>query len=179
MIHIDRHIKLSLMLGLSGISYTSSAEVEAMSRQGFIIKNEQQIEAPATDVWHALTQQVDAWWPKDHSWWEGKLTIDAVAGGCFCETAGNNSAQHMRITYVDTNTLLRMTGGLGPLQGLGLNGALTWQFTEQSSHTTVTLTYRVHGFYPDGFERLAPVVDKVQAMQLLELKNYVSAGATD
>ncbi|WP_232364938.1 SRPBCC family protein [Salinimonas marina] len=150
-----------------------------MSSQGFIIKNQQQIEASATDVWHALTGQVDAWWPKDHSWWQGKLTIEAVAGGCFCETAGGNSAQHMRITYVEPGTLLRMTGGLGPLQGLGLYGALDWQLTGQASHTMVTLTYRVHGYYPDGFDGLAPVVDKVQGMQLLTLKKFVDSGAID
>ena len=42
--------------------------------------------------------------------------------------SGARSAEHMRIGFVDPGVQLRMLGGLGPLQGMGLHGALDWMF---------------------------------------------------
>jgi hypothetical protein len=99
--------------------------------------------------------------------------MDAVVGGCFCEKMANNSAEHMRISYVETNKLLRMTGGLGPLQGMGMYGSLDWIFSEANDNTIVTLRYSVQGINPEGFEQLAPIVDKVQLLQLKALVDFI------
>ena len=63
---------------------------------------------------------------EDHTWWgrASRLSIDARAGGCFCEIAGKRQAQHMQVVFADPGKLLRMSGGLGPLQGMGLSGVL-------------------------------------------------------
>jgi len=68
-----------------------------------------------------------------------------------------------------------MTGGLGPLQGLGMYGALDWVFVSNDQGTEVTMTYRVNGINPDGFDQLAPVVDQVQGLQLGGLKTLLDA----
>lgn len=153
------------------------ADVLYIVDTGFAVENKVQIEQPTGHVWRTLVQQVDQWWPKDHSWWEGTFTIDSHAGGCFCERHGEKSAQHMIISLVDPGVLLRMTGGLGPLQGLGLSGTLDWQLApeeDNSQITTVTLTYRVNGYMPGGFAGLAPVVDQVQALQLGGLQTLLT-----
>ncbi|MFC3092879.1 SRPBCC family protein [Alteromonas sediminis] len=147
-----------------------------ISEQGFVVKNEVETHADPHLVWQALVNDVDRWWPKDHSWWgkEGTFSIEPNAGGCFCESAPNNrSAEHMRITFVEPNKLLRMTGGLGPLQSMGMYGALDWTFSREDDKTTITLTYTVQGFNAEGFEKLAPVVAKVQGQQLQGLKTFV------
>ena len=54
----------------------------------------------------------------------------------------------MRISFVEPNKLLRMSGGLGPLQGMGLYGALDWQFSRVDNMTQVLLTYKVSGIKP-------------------------------
>ena len=151
------------------------AEVLYIAEGGFALENRVQINQPADIVWQALVSQVDSWWPKDHSWWGGTFRIDTQAGGCFCERSGERSVQHMMIAMVDPGNLLRMTGGLGPLQGLGLAGALDWQLVPDDSDsqiTHVTLTYRVNGHMPGGFEQLAPIVDQVQGLQLGGLQRY-------
>ncbi|WP_414827637.1 SRPBCC domain-containing protein [Alteromonas sp. H39] len=151
------------------------AEVTHASASGFIIENSQVTSADPQSTWRALVSDVDKWWPKDHSWWQGTFTIDTSAGGCFCERAGDNSAEHMRISLVNSPTTLIMTGGLGPLQGMGVNGALTWKLIPEGSGTRVTLTYKVHGYAPpDGFVDFAPVVDQVQSLQLGGLITYLS-----
>ena len=150
-------------------------QVIAVSDRGFIVENKVHIDAPADEVWTALINDIDKWWPKSHSWWgeEGKFTLQANAGGCFCEVAGNRSAQHMQVVFVDPQKVLRMTGGLGPLQGMGVFGSLDWVFESVPGGTQITLTYRVQGFTPDGFSELAPVVAEVQGLQLQGLANYL------
>ncbi|ALO45474.1 hypothetical protein [Pseudohongiella spirulinae] len=161
------------------VPFTNSwvrAEVLYTADAGFAVENKVQIQQSVDVVWQALVNDVDAWWPKDHSWWAGTFSIDPHAGGCFCERSGERSVQHMAISMVDPGKLLRMTGGLGPLQGLGLSGALDWQIVPDEADpqlTEVTLTYRVNGYTPGGFGQLAPVVDQVQGLQLGGLKSYL------
>ncbi len=170
---------LSIVAGaLLCTSHASHAEVISNSAYGFTIENRITIPQPANNVWHSLVSDVDKWWPKDHTWWgeKSKLSIEAKAGGCFCEHAQamGNSAEHMRVTHVDKHKLLRMTGGLGPLQGMGIHGALDWQLEAiDKTQTRVTLRYQANGYMPEQFEQFVPIVDKVQAIQLQGLGKYL------
>ena len=154
-------------------SIYAEPEVLHTSEHGFIVVNKQVIKADKMVVWQALVDDVDSWWPKDHSWWKGTFSIDKYAGGCFCERSGDRSAEHMRISFVDPGNTLRMTGGLGPLQKMGMYGALDWQFDQTEKETTVTLSYAVSGVSQSGYESLAPIVAKVQGQQLEALVNYL------
>ena len=145
------------------------AEVKDSSPQGFTLENSVVVAASADEAWGALVDEVDAWWPRDHTWW-GKastLVIEPRTGGCFCETAGDRQAQHLAVTFADPGKLLRMTGGLGPLQGMGLDGALEFRLAPaDGGGTRITLWYRVGGYTPDDLSKFAPIVDRVQALQL-------------
>ena len=85
----------------------------------------------------------------------------------------------MRISFVDPEKLLRMTGGLGPLQGMGMYGSLDWVIEELSGKTHITLTYSVTGVNPNGYEALAPIVGKVQGQQLGQLAAFSTAKTQD
>jgi hypothetical protein len=80
----------------------------------------------------------------------------------------------MRISFVEPKKSLRMTGGLSPLQGMGVYGSLDWMISRQGDVTKITLTYSVTGINKDRFDKLAPIVDKVQETQLNHLKVFVS-----
>ena len=149
------------------------AVVKDASASGFTIENSADVAVDAATAWRVLVGDVDSWWPKDHTWWgqASRLTIDARAGGCFCETAGNRQAQHMQVTFADPNRLLRMSGGLGPLQGMGLSGILEFRLTAIDSGTRIVLWYRAGGYTPDDLSKFAAVVDGVQALQLGGLVN--------
>ena len=168
-----KHIILPLCLCVS-VDLLAAPKVLHVADYGFAVENTATINATKSAVWKALTEEVDNWWPKDHTWWgaQGTLSIDTHAGGCFCEISGVKSAEHMRISFVEPSKLLRMTGGLGPLQGMGLHGALDWQLSEKDGVTKVTLTYRVSGYSPEGYEKLAPIVAQVQGLQLQGLVDY-------
>lgn len=170
-----------VVLVLASLCHTAPAAVKDATAGGFTVENAEVVPVDADTAWKALVQDVDRWWPKDHSWWgqASKLSIDARAGGCFCEIAGARQAQHMTVTFVDPGKTLRMIGGLGPLQGMGLSGALEFRLAPvDGGGTRVTLFYRAGGYSPDDIGKFAPVVDKVQAQQLGGLAAYLRKSAS-
>lgn len=169
------------VLVLASLCHTALAAVKDATAGGFTVENTEVVPVDADTAWKALVQDVDRWWPKDHSWWgqASKLSIDPRAGGCFCEIAGARQAQHMTVTFVDPGKTLRMIGGLGPLQGMGLSGALEFRLAPaDGGGTRVTLFYRAGGYSPDDIGKFAPVVDKVQAQQLGGLAAYLRKSAS-
>lgn len=156
------------LISITLITSTAKAAVKDASASGFTVENSVDVPVDTATAWKVLVGGVDSWWPKDHTWWgrASALSIDARAGGCFCEKAGNQQAQHMQVVFVDPNRLLRMSGGLGPLQGMGLFGVLEWRMTPIDGGTHIVLWYRAGGYTPDDLSKFAPVVDRVQALQL-------------
>jgi hypothetical protein len=66
-----------------------------------------------------------------------------------------------------------MFGAMGPLQASGVAGSLTWEFAPEGTGTRVDLVYVVGGYHPGGFEKIAPVTDKVLGEMLGRLKAYI------
>src|ERR1700704_6205463 len=107
-----------LILGSSA----AFADVVDSAPNGFTVKVAADAAAPAARVYQALTQQIASWWDKAHTWSGNAayLSIDARPGGCFCEKLPNGGVQHMTVLYADPGKLLRLSGGLGPLQDLAV-----------------------------------------------------------
>lgn len=157
------------------------AEVKDRDAHGFTIENSQWVAVAPGTAWRALIGQVGLWWPADHTWWgnPAKLSIEPHAGGCFCEIDGERQARHMAVVFVEPDKLLRMTGGLGPLQGMGLDGAMEFRLAAERGGTRITLWYRAGGYVPgDDLAALVPVVDRVQAAQLSGLSEFLRSGVS-
>lgn len=156
----------------------AAARVLDSSAAGFTVENTAIVPVDAKAAWDGLVKHVDQWWPKDHSWFgkDGKFSIDARAGGCFCEVAGARQAQHMAIAFVDPAHLLRMVGGLGPLQGMGLSGTMDWTLEPVEGGTRITLHYVAGGYTTTDLARFVPIVDQVQGLQLGGLAGFLSKG---
>jgi uncharacterized protein YndB with AHSA1/START domain len=166
-----------LVLATAG---AARAEVKDAMASGFTVVNAIRVPVDRMKAWKALVDDVDRWWPKDHTWWgtQSVLSIEPRAGGCFCERHGEQQAQHLLVTLVDPGKLLRLTGGLGPLQGMGLNGVLEFRLAPaDGGGTVITMYYRAGGYAPDDLSKLAPVVDKVQALQIGGLARLLGGGA--
>lgn len=163
-------IRLSVILAVCAVAAPASAEV-TLSDTGFTATNSAAVSARPADVWAALTNPA-LYWNPDHSWFgdASGFSLDPVAGGCFCESnASGGSVEHMRVVMVQPNRTLRLSGALGPLQGEGLAGALTWQLEEIEGGTRISQTYAVGGHMQFDREELAPVVDGVVREQLERL----------
>lgn len=178
---MHRSIRAVAMVAALGACGIAQATVKDSSASGFTVENVEVVPVDADTAWKALVHDVDRWWPKDHSWWgqASKLSIDARAGGCFCEMAGAQQAQHMAVSFVDPGKTLRLLGGLGPLQGMGVHGALEFRLApDDGGGTRITMSYRAGGYSPDDLGKFAPVVDKVQAQQLRGLADFLRKGAS-
>lgn len=169
-----------LPLALAALAFAlaspaAHAEVRDTAPNGFTLENSQWVPAPPDVAWRAFVDDVGQWWPADHTWWgdASRLSISEKAGGCFCETDGPRQAWHMSVSFVEPGKLMRMTGGLGPLQGMGIGGALEWRFVPENDGTRITLWYRAGGYTPDDLGQFAPVVDRVQSLQLGGLAEHL------
>jgi len=152
-----------------------SAAVVAVSPSGFVIRHETSVAAPPAQVYETITR-IGSWWSPRHTYSHdaANLSLDAHAGGCFCERLPNGgSIEHMRVLYVAPGKTIRMSGALGPLQAHGLAGSLTWNLAPAGEGTTLTVTYSVGGFMEGGFEKMAPGVDGMWAEQVQRLKGYI------
>lgn len=149
-----------------------------MSAAGFTTRTV--ITVPGTpDAAYKAVVNVAAWWNKDHTYSgdSGQMSIAATPGGCFCEKLPGGGVQHGTVALAWPGQTLRIIGSLGPLQEMGVAGAMTWQFDTDPSGTRITFTYVVGGNPTMPFEKLAPLVDSVLALQMNGLRAYVEKTA--
>lgn len=156
----------------------AEAGVVSVGQGGFIVAREVQVGAAPERVYRSYVEDYGRWWHPSHSWSGDalNLTLEARPGGCLCERWAGGAAQHMGVGYVEPGKVLRLVGGLGPLQQLGLSGTLNLHFEAADAGTLLKLEYRVAGFDPAGFDKLAPLVDSVLGEALGRLKSYVETG---
>ena len=152
------------------------ADVVQATPAGFEIDQTVMIDAPIAKTWIAL-RSPQKWWSKDHTYSDdsANLYLDAQATGCFCEKLpnGQGSVEHAHILYVAPGRMIRMVGSLGPLQAEAVTGTLTFKLEPDGKNATrLSLTYIVGGYVRVGADTLAPKVDEVLALQMVNLKAY-------
>ncbi len=154
----------------------SYAEVISSDNHGFTIELSRIVNVSKTKAYQQFIN-VNEWWNSDHTWFGSaqSMYIEPLVGGCFCEKNGEKQALHMTISYVDPDNEMRMVGGLGPLQMLGITGGMSWKFESTTNgnsqnvnqqQTKITFRYQVTGYMSEGLDTLSPIVDKVQSLQL-------------
>ncbi|MDH3532161.1 MAG: SRPBCC domain-containing protein [Gammaproteobacteria bacterium] len=146
---------------------------------GFSLAHETIVDASRAEVWDAAVTGIGQWWDDDHtiSGDAAALRIDAVPQGCFCEALGEaGGIVHLTVTFVNPRIMLRMTGGLGPLGLLGVNGNMLWEFFDTDDGTRVRISYAVGGYHSQGLDSIAGSVDAVIGEALQRLKAFAETG---
>src|ERR1700757_3320572 len=144
-------------LALVVLSGTPAQSAPQITPNGFLVKFEVSINAPAAKVYEALIGQIGLWWNPEHTYSHDakNLSIDPRPGGCFCEKLPNGGGiEHLHVVYIAPNETVRFSEALGPLQASGLAGSMTWKLTGAAEDTRVELSYSVGGFIPGGFEKI-------------------------
>lgn len=154
---------------------TLRAQVIDSSAHGFTVRSTVVVEGSAMQAYQKFVKDVGKWWDPAHTY-SGKgsnLSMDARLGGYFSEKLpGGGFVEHLRIVYADPGNMLRMSGGLGPLQQLGAAGAMTVAFVEKDAKTEVTMTYAAGGFMKEGLGSIAGIVNSVLSLQLNRFQAY-------
>ena len=168
-------------MGLAGLliaAAPAAADVVDSAANGFTVKIAVETSATASRAFAAIVN-VAGWWDPEHTW-SGKainLSLDASAGGCFCEQLTNGgSVRHLTVVYVDPNKLLRLNGGLGPMQDMAVAGSLSFAVTEAMGKSTVTMTYKVGGYLPGGLDAMAKPSDGMLTGAMQRLKRFIDTG---
>jgi hypothetical protein len=157
------------MLCCALLPAAAPAAVLASGPGGFVVRVEALYPGEPADAWRRLVRPQD-WWDAAHTYSQDakRLTLELRPGGCWCERLDDGGfVRHMEVVYVAPRALLRLYGGLGPLQRMGAAGALSFTLkAEPSGGTRVVAEYAVAGYAPAGLTEIAGAVDQVLAAQL-------------
>jgi hypothetical protein len=173
---------ITFAAGYLAFASPAFADVKASSDTGFNVVHIASVKASPDEIWKRLIAPKD-WWNKSHSW-SGSTDgfyIDAQANGCFCElfqekgadgkvkTVG--SVEHMRVIFAQPGKVLRMQGGLGPLQSEAVTGTLTvaMEPSKDGQATKISFSYVVGGYMRYKVSEIAPAVDTVLGDQFRRL----------
>lgn len=169
------------------LSSTLRAEVKDASSTGFHVSHTIEVELGPEESYARFVKDFSTWYDASHSYsGEGKnLSLD-FEKACFLEKLPDGGfVRHMEIVYHQPGKMLRLTGGLGPLQGMGVAGALTFSFepnakegaeeTGEKHGTKVVMTYNVSGADFLQLNHVAAPVDQVLTSQLERFQSHCAA----
>lgn len=164
-----------LMSAAPGFLSCCDAEVIGAAPHGFRIETVKQISGSRDRVYRAIVDEIGLWWHADHTYSgdSRNLYLEAAPKGWFGEKLSDGFVRHMEVVSVRRGTAIRMTGGLGPLQEMGVSGTLSILLDSDGSDTRLKLAYAVSGYSPQGLAELAPLVDSVLNSQLKALARHV------
>lgn len=172
--------KMLAAVPLALLASPACAEVVASSEAGFVIRLTEEVTASPQESWKMLLTPGE-WWSSEHTYSGDamNLYLDAQATGCFCEKLPrpkdapedqrNGSIEHLHVVYAEPNRVLRLTGGLGPLQSEAVHGTLTMTFKAVPGGTRILWEYVVGGYMRYKTDKISPVVDKVMGEQIRRL----------
>lgn len=163
---------LAALLALATVG-TAHADIKRDARDGFWIQVVRHVDRSPQQTWTDLTR-VGQWWSKAHtdSGDAANLSLDAKAGGCFCEHWAGGSVEHARVIAALPGKRLVMQGALGPLQSMAVQGVLSFTLTAQGHGTRVQMDYRVNGSSISALESKAPKVEQVLFQQMTRFAHY-------
>jgi uncharacterized protein YndB with AHSA1/START domain len=172
-------IAVLALSALQMFSNRAGADVAGAGSGGFEVREQVHVAAPAAAVYAALIAP-NRWWDPKHTYSgdSARLSLDARAGGCWCETLPDGgSVQHMTVVFVAPGKALRLHGTLGPLQAMGATGSMTVSIVPAGTGADLSLVYAVGGYSKDGFETLSKAVDSVLSSQAARLQKLVETGS--
>lgn len=160
---------LALILTAS-FATSATAEVKDSAGDGFSLQISSETKLNAADSFRVFVDDFSKWWDASHSYsGDAKnLKID-LDKACFLETLPKGGfVRHMELAYYHpAKRELRFTGGLGPLQAMGVQGAMSVSIQSVTeTETTVSVQYNVAGFSSQQLDKIAPVVDQVLTAQI-------------
>ena len=185
---------LPILLATFALARPAQAEVTDQTDRGFVSRNAVVVSAAPDLAWKRLVR-VGTWWSSEHTFSgdAANMTLDPVAGGCFCEIlpaegappakgkaapAPRGGVEHMRVVFVDRMKALRLTGALGPLQSEAVTATLTITLKPVEGGTRILFEYVVGGFMRYPMDRIAGAVDRVMSEQLTSLAKDLGPVAT-
>ena len=163
------------LIAMTWLAQPALGEVMEADERGFISVHELEIKAPPVRVFEAIVEEIGQWWDPAHTYSgeAANLSFDCLMA--LCEESGDDLfVRHMTIDFVQPPKTLRLSGGLGPLQPLGVAGSMAFDLEETETGTKLSYRYTVNG---RDLASWAEPVDRVQLGQLERLRRYLETGS--
>ncbi|WP_066552658.1 SRPBCC family protein [Croceicoccus bisphenolivorans] len=176
-----RKIATILATGIGLAATSAHAELVPVGDNGFVTRHTALVATPPEGVWAVLVEPA-SWWNGAHSFSGDaqNLTLDARAGGCFCEMlpAGEDrpvpgSVRHMEVIFADPGTAMRLSGTLGPLQSEPVGAVMTITLKAVDGGTRILFEYVVGGTIRFDRDKIGAAVDSVIGEQLSRLAQKI------
>jgi uncharacterized protein YndB with AHSA1/START domain len=170
--------RLAAALVVAATTVSAHATVTESTPSGFAVEITAHIAASPDKTYAALVDPA-RWWNSQHTFSNNasNLSLNAKAGGCLCEKLANGgSVQHLIVTVVIPGRTLRLRGAMGPLQGQGVDSALTFTLTAKDGGTELKLENNVGGYIKGGIGKWPPAVDSMLTDLVAHLKTYCETG---
>ena len=141
----------------------------------FVSVHEIHIAASPKRVFEALIEEIGAWWDAAHTYSgdASNMTFELELA-LVEELPEDGFVRHLFVDMVQPPKVLRLSGGLGPLQPLGVTASMTFRLEEAEGGTQLAYRYVVSG---RGLQGWAEPVDRVMGGQLRRLQRYVETGS--
>ena len=173
-------MRVPILLMLSALAASAvRGEVTAVAPDGFAITLTVDVAVAPEAGWRDLGR-IGSWWQDEHTYSGAgrNMSLDLRAGGCFCERWAGGEVEHGRVVLVrPAQRTLRLDSALGPLQEMGLSGALTFAIAAHDGGSRITLTYNVSGSSVSNLAPIAPLVESMLSVQLARLERFAETGS--
>lgn len=149
------------------------AEVKSKAQDGFVVQIKGEVALDRDAAWARLLD-IGSWWNGAHTYSGDAINmkLDAMAGGCWCELWSGGEVEHGRVVLVMPLSLVRLDAALGPLQEMGVSGAMTLTLSDGAAGgMAITLDYKVSGSSLSGLDSLADIVNQVLSEQVAGFTN--------
>ena len=167
-----------LLAGSLLSSSPAAAEVLVADAHGFEVSNAVSLVIPVNQAYAAFSR-LGSWWNDEHTYSGKAANIQLVLrpGACFCEAIPTGGGvEHMRVSVVQPNERIVMSGALGPVLYEAATGVMDIKFERIAGGAKVTLNYRAAGFVRGDADKMAPIVDRVLAEQMKRYRVYAAKG---
>ena len=179
-------MRIKMILLALVLTQAAQAAVSDVTSNGFTLSESANVAATPDKIYAALIQPA-RWWSSDHTFSgsAANLSLDARAGGCFCEKfPGGGSVQHLTVVYAVPGRSLRLTGMLGPFQSIAGNGVMTWTITPANGGSKLELTYQIAGYANvslrgRSYDDWSKAADGMLADQFARLKRSIETGSPE
>lgn len=164
-------------IGILLLSGYASADVLSVSANGFEVKETVHVAASSDKSFAALLEP-SRWWASEHTFSgnAANLTLDARAGGCWCESLpGGGSVEHLHVIFVSPGKVIRLRGALGPFQALAVEGVMNWTVKPNGNGSDISVSYAIGGYSKDGFDALSKAADQVLGVQIERLRKLIDS----
>jgi hypothetical protein len=157
------------------------AEIVGAAANGFEVRELVHVAVSPDKAYDGVASPAH-WWNPAHSYSHdaSNFTLDARAGGCWCETLpGGGSVKHLEVVLAMPGKALHLRGILGPFQQMGAEGAMAWTITPKDGGSDIEMTYAMGGYDPAGLDKLAMPVNEVLGEQVGRLKRFLETGSPE